>query len=71
MKKHAAHAITIAATPGVLAVGAGAFVCSGVYDIGAGDHHTGPVFAAMQTLRDRSIHVRSGKLAVPDLDDPC
>lgn len=70
MKKHAAHLITVAVTLGVLVVGAAAFAWSGLYNIGADDHHTRPVFAVLQTLRDRSIHLRSEYLTVPNLDDP-
>jgi ketosteroid isomerase-like protein len=70
MKKHTAHVITVAVTLGVLAIGAGAFAYSGLYNIGADDHHTKPVFAVLQTLRNRSIHVRSKDLTVPNLDDP-
>lgn len=71
MKQHIKHhGITVAVVLGVLAIGAGAFVYSGVYNIGADDHHTKPIFAILQTLRERSIHVRSEGLTVPDLDDP-
>ncbi len=70
MKKHTAHLITITVTLGVLAIGAGAFVYSGLYNIGADVHHTKPVFAVLQVLRDRSIHLRSAELTVPNLDDP-
>jgi ketosteroid isomerase-like protein/mono/diheme cytochrome c family protein len=71
MKKHIKHhSITVAIVLGVLALGAGAFVYSGIYNIGADDHHTKPVFAILQTLRERSIRVRSEDLKVPDLNDP-
>ncbi|MGY3040666.1 mono/diheme cytochrome c family protein/ketosteroid isomerase-like protein [Rhodanobacter sp. TND4EL1] len=71
MKKHIKHhSITVAVVLGVLAIGAGAFVYSGIYNIGADDHHTKPVFAVLQTLRDRSIHIRSEDIKVPDLNDP-
>ncbi len=71
MKKHIKHhGITVAVVLGVLAVGAGAFVYSGVYNIGADDPHTRPVFALLQTLRERSIQARSADLKVPDLNDP-
>lgn len=66
MKKHSAYLITVAVTLGGLAVGAGAFVYSGLYNIGADDHHTKPVFAVLQTLRNRSIHLRSNDLSVPN-----
>jgi ketosteroid isomerase-like protein/mono/diheme cytochrome c family protein len=48
---------------------AGAFLWSGLYDIGADDHHTRPVYAALETLRDRSIARRAKSLSVPDLTD--
>jgi mono/diheme cytochrome c family protein len=50
--------------------GAGA-VYSGVYNVAADDPHTRPVYAMLETARDRSIAVRAAKLQVPpDLDDP-
>ena len=70
MKNPIAHLITIAVTLGVLAIGTGAFAWSGLYNIGADDHHTRPVFAFLQTLRNRSIRLRSEGLTVPNLDDP-
>ena len=48
----------------------GGFVWSGVYNIGADDTHTGPVYATLEALRERSIAVRASKLDVPDLGDP-
>lgn len=64
------HSITVVVVLSVLAIGAAAFVYSGIYNIGADDHHTKPVFAVLQTLRDRSIHIRSEDIKVPDLNDP-
>jgi mono/diheme cytochrome c family protein len=65
---------TIITTTAVLAVmgivGVGAFVYSGIYNIGADDHHTRPVYALMQMLRERSIRWHSKDLTVPNLDDP-
>ncbi|MGB3269288.1 MAG: c-type cytochrome [Rhodanobacter sp.] len=63
------YVISVAVVLGVLVVGAGAFVYSGVYNIGADDHHTRPVFAVMQALRERSIVAHSKDIAVPDLND--
>jgi mono/diheme cytochrome c family protein len=40
------------------ALGAALFVESGLYDIGADDHHTKPVLALITQLRDRSIESR-------------
>jgi mono/diheme cytochrome c family protein len=42
----------------LLAGGAVLFVESGVYNIGADDHHTKPVLAIIEQLRERSIAVR-------------
>ena len=48
-----------------------AFVWFGVYDIGADAPHTRPMFALMETLRDRSIEARArGLTPPPDLQDP-
>jgi mono/diheme cytochrome c family protein/ketosteroid isomerase-like protein len=53
----------------VLVAGAAVFVYSGVYNVGADDPHTRPMFALMQTVRSRSIHARSKDISVPKLDD--
>jgi mono/diheme cytochrome c family protein len=69
--KHFTTIITTTATLVVIGiVGIGAFVYSGIYNIGADDHHTRPVYALMRTLRKRSIESRSKDLTVPNLDDP-
>lgn len=70
MSPLATIALTVAATLAALAAGAALFVGSGVYDIGADDHHTRPVLALIGELRERSIAVRVRGLGVPDLDDP-
>jgi mono/diheme cytochrome c family protein len=49
---------------------AGGFVWLGVYNVGADDAHTKPVYAMLQTLRERSISQRAKSLSVPDLSDP-
>jgi mono/diheme cytochrome c family protein len=64
------HSITVIVVLAVLAIGAGAFVYSGLYNIGADDHHNKLVFTVLQTLRDRSIHLRSKNIALPNLEDP-
>ncbi len=61
--------LPVAATLAALAAGAALFVVSGIYDIGADDHHTALVTALIGELRDRSIAVRAQPLAVPDLTD--
>ena len=52
-----------------IAVGGAVFIGSGVYNIGADDHHTTIVLAIIEQLRDRSIAARAGTIAVPDMKD--
>lgn len=70
MKKVAERALVVAATLAVLGVGACIYIWSGLYDIGADAPHWKPTHALLETLRDRSIQMRSANLAMPDLDDP-
>jgi len=63
-------ALGVVMTISILAFGTVVFIGSGVYDIGADDHHTKPVLAAIETLRERSIGSRSAAIAVPPLEDP-
>jgi hypothetical protein len=60
-------AAAMAATLGSLGIGAGLIVVSGLYNIGADDHHTALVIALIAQLRDRSIELRARAVAVPDL----
>lgn len=46
------------------------FVWSGVYNIAADEAHSRPVYAVLETLRERSIAVRADALQVPDLGGP-
>lgn len=62
--------LTVIAVLAILAVGTGSYIYSGMYNIGADDHHTKPVLTLLHTLRDRSIHVRSKDINVPNLNDP-
>lgn len=56
---------------GVALAATAGFVWSGMYNIGADDTHTRPVYSALQALRERSIEVRANKLQRPaDLSDP-
>ena len=41
------------------------FVWSGIYDVGADSIHSRPVYSMLQTLRERSITARAGKLHPP------
>ncbi len=62
--------ITLVVLCVVAIAGIGVFVGSGVYDIGADAHHTKPVYALMQVLRERSIEHHAQGIVVPKLDDP-
>jgi mono/diheme cytochrome c family protein len=54
----------------VLALGGVAFIGSGVYNIGADDHHTKIVLAIIEQLRDRSIAARSKLIEARYVEDP-
>jgi hypothetical protein len=49
--------LAIAGTLAVLAIGGGVCIGSGIYNIGADDHHTKTVLAIIEELRERSIAV--------------
>ena len=70
MKRHTEQVITVIAVLIVIGVGLGMFAWSGLYNIGADDHHYRATLAFVQTLRDRSIHVRSEHVKAPNLNDP-
>ncbi len=70
MKRILKYRISIWLIVVVALVGSGIFVYSGIYNIAADDHHSKPVFAALQLLRNRSIEVRSDNIKVPNLEDP-
>ena len=53
-----------------MAAGVGVFAWSGLYNIGADDPHWNLTLRIMQSVRDRSIRVRSENIKVPNLDDP-
>ncbi len=63
--------LTLSVLSAVAVAGVGGFIWSGVYNVGADDPHTGPVYAVLETMRDRSIERRASRLQVPDnLQDP-
>jgi mono/diheme cytochrome c family protein len=62
--------LIIAATLVALALGGAVFVGSGIYNIGADEHHTKIVLAIIVQLRERSIGVRARTIDVPNLEDP-
>lgn len=60
----------IAAIAVIVALTAG-FAWSGIYNVGADDQHTRPVYALLDTMRERSIVVRANDLQPPgDLAEP-
>lgn len=54
----------------VAALAVGLFVWSGLYNVGADDTHTRPVYAVLQALRSKSIEHHARDIDVPDLRDP-
>jgi mono/diheme cytochrome c family protein len=70
MKSHRQIGLGVAAAIALILMGAAAFVTSGVYNIGADDHHTAIVLTIIEELRERSIGARADSIAVPLLDDP-
>jgi mono/diheme cytochrome c family protein len=62
-------ALGVAASAAAAALAAVVFVGTGLYDIGADDHHLKVVFALIEQLRDRSIARRARDVTVPRLDD--
>ncbi|HEY0660301.1 MAG TPA: cytochrome c [Lysobacter sp.] len=62
--------LTLSILSGIAVAAVAGFVWSGVYNVGADDYHTRPVYALMEALRERSIEVRASKLQVPALNDP-
>jgi mono/diheme cytochrome c family protein len=50
--------LVVSATLLCAAAGAGLFIESGFYNIGADEHHTKPTLAIIEQLRERSIAVR-------------
>ena len=70
MKKHTEHVLVVVAVLAAIAIVLGLFAWSGLYDIGADNHHWAVTYNVLQTVRDQSIHERSRELRPPNLDDP-
>ena len=51
--------LAVAGTLSLLASGGALFIGSGVYDIGADDHHTKVVLSLIEQLREHSIELRA------------
>jgi len=59
----------IGCTLAALAIGAGLFIESGFYDVGADDHHTKIVLGIIERLRERSIGVRDRSIELRYVED--
>jgi len=71
MKSSTKTSLVASVSIAALAVAGGAlFIGSGVYDIGADDHHTKLVLAVIERLRDHSIEARTRRLEVHTISDP-
>ena len=67
--RHSLTTVAVLAVVSLLIIGL--FIWSGLYNIGADDTHTRPVYALLQAMRERSIGTRAHKLALPaNLTDP-
>jgi hypothetical protein len=64
MKAYSQIGLGVAVATALIVIGAAAFVTSGVYDIGADDHHTAIALAIIEALRERSIGTRTGSIVV-------
>jgi mono/diheme cytochrome c family protein len=71
MKNETKTGLVVAVTLAALAISGGAvFIGSGVYDIGADDHHTKFALAVIEQLRNRSIEARMRRVEVHSVSDP-
>ena len=70
MKRYTELVLIVIAVLVVVAMGLGTFAGSGLYDIGADSRHWPITYETLQTVRDRSIRMRSRRLRAPDLNDP-
>jgi mono/diheme cytochrome c family protein len=71
MKNETKTGIVVAFALAALAISGGAvFIGSGVYNIGADDHHTKLVLTLIERLREHSIEARTRGLDVQNMSDP-
>ena len=62
--------LVVAGTLAAAALGGALYIGSGIYNIGADDHHTKIVLAIIEQLRERSIDLRARAIDLPDIEDP-
>ncbi len=70
MKRIFEHALVVVVVLAVIAIALGLYARSGLYDIGADNHHWALTYRILQSVRDRSIRARSRNLRPPNLNDP-
>jgi mono/diheme cytochrome c family protein len=57
--------LTLVALAAVAVAAVAGFIWSGFYNVAADDPHTAPVYRLLETMRERSIQARAGRLEVP------
>jgi mono/diheme cytochrome c family protein len=70
MTRNVKIGIVTAAALAAGVIGAGLFIESGFYNIGADDHHTKVVLAIIEQLRERSIGARARTMDLRYVEDP-
>ena len=70
MGDRARFGLAVACLLAVLASGGALFIGSGVYNIGADDHHTKVVLSLIEQLREHSIEVRARTIELRYVEDP-
>lgn len=62
--------VTVALLAGIAGLALGAFIWSGMYNVGADDPHLRPTYTMLRLMRERSILRHTRAIEVPPLDDP-
>jgi len=70
MKRHTVRFGVVVIALALIVIGLAAYAYSGLYNIGADNHHWSVTYEVLRSVRNRSIHVRSERLKVPNLNDP-
>jgi len=70
VEKYTEHVIVVVSVLVLIGAGLGLYAYSGLYNIGADEPHWPVTYDLAQMVRDRSIHLRSEDIEVPNLDDP-
>jgi mono/diheme cytochrome c family protein len=70
VKRPTEYVLVIVVVLVTIAIGFGVYAMSGLYDMGADNHHWTVTYKLLQTVRDRSVRMRSKDLRPPSLNDP-